>query len=122
MLGKILSSGGVLDEAAVYEIDLPPTLSEAWTVTRRPFTDGTMTWPETSSCPPLPTTVTTPCSRSVRTVRSRKVCMLQSQMTVPHFAQLDHHLSATALPSGWIVRAIVFVSNVFDDARCREED
>lgn len=43
MLGKI-QLAGVADTGALYEVQIPATLTDPWTVTRRPFT-GTVAWP-----------------------------------------------------------------------------
>lgn len=39
-----LNQSGSLDTAAVYELEIPATLTDTWTVTRRAFSTGTIPW------------------------------------------------------------------------------
>lgn len=43
VVGKIVVSGSI-DTAAVYEIQIPATVTNTWTVTRQPFVSGTIPW------------------------------------------------------------------------------
>jgi len=44
IVGKIVVTGSI-DTAAVYEIQVPTTLTDTWTVTRQAFVSGTLPWP-----------------------------------------------------------------------------